>query len=79
MTSLKSERQVAFYRCGRCKGNIRYLKSKGRPNVCSECGYGHGTRDVNDIPAEVRLNLRNLNNNASGSRGRLENTTITSR
>lgn len=79
MTSLKGDRKVAFYRCGRCKGDIRYLKSKGRPDVCTQCGYGHGTRDVNDIPSEVRLGLRNLNNNSAGSRGKLEQTTITSR
>jgi hypothetical protein len=79
MTSLKSERRMTFYRCGRCKGDIRFLQSKGRPKTCPECGYGHGTRDVNNIPSEVRLNLRNLNNSASGSRGKLENTTITSR
>lgn len=77
--SLKSERQYSFYICGRCKGNIPFQKIKGRPKVCPECGYGHGGRDVNDVPAEVRLNLRNMAQENAGSRGKLEQTTITSR
>ena len=79
MTELKSERQCSFYICGRCKGNIRFLKKDGRPDVCPQCGYGHGTRDVNDIPSDLKLNLNNLSNADSGSRGISENSTITSR
>lgn len=55
--------QLAFYTCGKCKGEIRYLKSKGPPDVCPECGYSyavHGLRDVNDIPSVIRLNLNDL-------------------
>ncbi len=67
----------SFYTCGRCKGKIPFVGK--RPKVCSECGYGHGERNVNDVPAEVRLNLRNLSQENAGSRGKLEQTTITSR
>lgn len=59
MSELKSERKVAFYTCGKCKGSIRYAIADGRPDICPECGYGHGTRDVNDIPAEVKIDLNN--------------------
>jgi ribosomal protein L37E len=79
MTSLREERRMTVYTCGRCKGEILYQASKGKPKVCPECGYGHGTRDVNDIPSEVRVNLKRLNLSAEGSRGALEKTTITSR
>lgn len=79
MPSLKSERKCAYYVCGRCKGNIRFLKSEGRPDICPQCGYGHGLRDVNDVPSEVRLNLNHLANDGDGSRGASEETTITSR
>jgi len=71
--------EYSFYKCGRCKGNIPFVKSKGKPKVCPECGYGHGERDVNDVPQEVRLNLNNLSQENAGSRGKLEQTTITSR
>jgi uncharacterized protein (DUF983 family) len=47
----------AFYRCGKCKGNIYYVKSEKKPQRCPECGYEHGTRDVNDIPRVVKLLL----------------------
>jgi|GEM_PF-4726762 len=79
MPDLKSHDELGFYTCGRCKGNIRYLKTDGKPDVCPECGYGHGTRDVHDIPLEVKLGLGNLNLTGEGSRGKLEQTTITSR
>ncbi len=79
MPDLKSKRKYSFYTCGRCKGSIPFEKSKGKPKVCPECGYGHGTRDVNDIPSTLRLNLRNLSQEQAGSRGKLEETTITSR
>ena len=58
---------------------IRYAISDGRPDVCTECGYGHGTRDVNDVPSEVRLNLASASEEDSGSYGANEQTTITSR
>jgi len=76
---LKSERKVGFYTCGRCKGRIRYLLSAGKPDVCPECGYGHGQRDVNDVPEELKLNLSSISEQDSGSRGANEKTTITSR
>jgi len=79
MTRLKSERKYSSYRCGRCNGNILYEKRKGMPKVCPECGYGHGTLNVYSIPSELRLNLKHLNLSESGSRGKLEQTTITSR
>jgi len=79
LAQLKSERKMAFYRCGRCKGMIRYLPADGKPDVCRQCGYGHGERDVNDVPPEVRLNLLNLKNEEAGSRGISENSTISSR
>jgi Zn-finger protein len=71
----QSKDEAGFYKCGRCKGNIRYLLTDGRPDVCPECGYGHGTRNVN----EVKLNLNQLEETDSGSRGITEDTTITSR
>lgn len=67
----------SFYKCGRCKGKIPFTETK--PKVCPECGYGHGGRDVNDVPSEIRLNLRNMAQENAGSRGKLEQTTITSR
>ena len=73
----KNDRRYSFYTCGRCKGSIPYVKTK--PNVCPECGYGHGSRDVNDVPSEVKLNLMNMAQENSASRGKLEQTTITSR
>jgi len=79
MPDLKSKRKCVFYKCGRCKGNIRYLPSDGKPEVCPQCGYGHGTRDVNDIPPEVKLNLNSINEQDSGSYGASEQTTISSR
>lgn len=60
MPDLKSKKQFAFYTCGKCKGQIPYLKIKGRPRECPECGYGHGQRDVYDVPSTVRLNLNQL-------------------
>jgi hypothetical protein len=60
MPSLKEDRKVLFYTCGQCRGKIRYPKTGKKPDVCPECGYGHGTRPVNDIPHEVRLNLNDL-------------------
>jgi DNA-directed RNA polymerase subunit RPC12/RpoP len=77
--TLKTEDDYSSYRCGRCKGNILYVKVEGRPDVCPECGYGHGVRSVNDVPNEVKLNLNGLNETDSGSRGITEETTITSR
>jgi ribosomal protein L37E len=79
MPDLKSKDRLNFYICGRCSGKIPYLKHKGLPSVCPECGYGHGERGVNDVPSVVKLNLRRLNNDGSGSRGITEETTITSR
>jgi ribosomal protein L37E len=79
MPELKTDRKLSFYTCGRCNGNISYLKSEGKPDVCPECGYGHGTRDVNDVPPIVNLDLNSLADTDSGSRGNLEDTTITSR
>lgn len=79
MAELKSERKVGFYTCGRCRGEIRFLLTEGRPDVCTECGYGHGTRDVNDVPSEVRLNLGSVGEQDAGSYGANEKTTITSR
>jgi len=79
MPDLRTKNQYGFYTCGRCKGKIPFLKRKDRPNVCPECGYGHGERDVNDVPPIVRLNLNNLAQEESGSRGITEQTTITSR
>ena len=79
LARLKTERKMAYYRCGRCTGNIRYLPSDGKPDVCPQCGYGHGERRVNDIPSELKLNLSNLNQSETGSRGISEKTTITSR
>lgn len=75
----KNDRKYSFYTCGRCKGSIPFSKLKGRPKVCPECGYGHGSRNVNDVPAVVTFNLNNLNQETAGSRGKLEQTTITSR
>lgn len=60
MPDLRSKDQCTFYICGKCKGEIMYEKHKGRPKVCPECGYGHGERDVNDVPPTVRLNLNEL-------------------
>lgn len=57
-TQSKDERD--FYTCGKCKGKIYYLRTNGRPEVCPECGYGHGTRDVHDIPSVLKLNLNDL-------------------
>lgn len=79
MPELKSERKLVFYKCGRCKGNISYLKREGRPDVCPECGYGHGLRSVHDIPGELRLNLNAMSDEDTGSRGITEQKTITSR
>jgi DNA-directed RNA polymerase subunit RPC12/RpoP len=79
MPDRQSKDEYGFYTCGRCKGKILYLKNEGRPDVCSECGYWHGTRPVNDIPREVKLSLNNLAEESDGSRGITEQTTITSR
>lgn len=76
---LKSERKRVYYKCGRCSANVPYLLKDGRPDVCPQCGYGWYTRDVNDIPKDLRLNLNNLANEDSGSRGISEDSTITSR
>ncbi|MDD5355080.1 MAG: hypothetical protein PHY56_00860 [Candidatus Omnitrophica bacterium] len=77
--SNKYDRKFSFYTCGRCKGRIPFQKLKGKPKVCPECGYGHGERDVNDVPSDLRLNLRSMSQENAGSRGKLEQTTITSR
>lgn len=79
MPDLKTKRKYVTYTCGRCKGKIPFLKTEGSPEVCPECGYGHGTRDVNDVPSILKLRLRNLNQEQEGSRGITEQTTITSR
>ena len=76
---LKSERKRVYYKCGRCGANVPYLLKDGRPDVCPQCGYGWGTRDVNNIPKSLRLNLNGLADEDSGSRGASEDTTITSR
>lgn len=60
MPDLQSKDEKDFYICGKCKGKITYLRTDGRPETCPECGYGHGTRDVNDIPQEIKLNLNDL-------------------
>lgn len=79
MAELKASRKCIFYTCGRCRGSIRFLKSEGKPDVCPECGYGHGTRPVYDIPGELRMSLNGLADENAGSRGITEQTTITSR
>jgi hypothetical protein len=79
MPDLRSDDRYAHYTCGKCKGYIHYLASKGKPDVCPACGYGHGTRDVHDVPNIVRLNLNALANEDTASRGITEKTTITSR
>ena len=79
MPDLRSKDRYGKYICGKCRGEILYLIRKGLPKVCPECGYGHGKRNVNDVPPEVRLNLRNLNLSSSATYGKLEQTTITSR
>jgi len=79
MPDLRIKNRYSFYVCGRCGGKIPYLKRKGLPSVCPECGYGHGERGVNDVPSLVKLNLSHLKNESSGSRGITEETTITSR
>jgi hypothetical protein len=75
----KSERKYSFYTCGKCKGSIPFSASKGRPTVCPECGYGHGTRSYRDVPNIINANLRDLGQEPAGSRGKLEQSTITSR
>jgi len=63
MPDLQSRDEAGFYRCGKCKGNIRYVISEGIPDICPECGYSyavHGTRSVYDIPSEVKLNLNEV-------------------
>lgn len=60
MPDLESKDERDYYRCGKCRGKIWYLRTDGRPEVCTECGYGHGTRRVHDIPREVKLNLNEL-------------------
>lgn len=79
MTQLKTERKVVFYTCGKCKGSIRYLPSKGKPKVCPECGYGHGERGVNDVPSEVKLFFSKVGEESEAQKGITEQTTITSR
>lgn len=82
MYDLKSDRKLLFFKCGRCKGDIRYLKREGRPDICPECGFGffiHGSRSVHDIPGELRLNLNTMADEDAGSRGITEQKTITSR
>lgn len=79
MPDRQSKDEYDFYKCGRCKGRIHFLKVEGRPEVCPECGYGHGTRSVNDIPRVIRFSLNNLADESAGSRGITEETTITSR
>jgi rubrerythrin len=56
----QSKDEKGFYTCGKCRGEIAYLITDGKPDVCPECGYGHGTRDAHDIPREVKLNLNEL-------------------
>ena len=77
MPNLRDGERYVTYRCGRCKGEIMYLPGN-KPEVCPECGYGHGTRNVNDVPSEVRLDLNDPGTD-TGSRGITEQTTITSR
>ena len=60
MPDLRSKDRWSFYTCGKCKTRVPFLSHKGRPKVCPECGYGHGERDVNDVPSTVRLNLNEL-------------------
>lgn len=63
MPLIAPENVYTYYICGKCKGKIHFLKKKGRPNVCPECGYSakiHGTRDVHSVPSIVRLNLNEL-------------------
>lgn len=59
MPDLRSKDKCGYYTCGKCGGNIRYLLTDGKPDVCPECGYGHGERGVNDIPREVKIDLNN--------------------
>jgi hypothetical protein len=73
--SLKKDKWK-FYTCGRCKGVINYLATNGPPEQCTECGYGFSTRDVNDVPSTVRLNLNNLHMVGTPRYGKLEKTTI---
>ena len=61
MTKLRDSRRCSFYICGKCNGDILYETAKGIPKVCPECGYGHKTRDVNDVPSTVRLDLNRPN------------------
>jgi ribosomal protein L37E len=76
---LRIKNKYSFYTCGRCGGEIPFLKRKGPPSVCPECGYGHGERGVNDVPSLLKLNLNSLSQENTGSRGITEETTITSR
>ena len=52
--------KLVTYICGRCEGKIYYVQDNGRPPICQECDYEHGTRDSHDIPVEVKLNLNEL-------------------
>jgi len=60
MPDLRSDDQCGYYTCGKCKGRIRYLMTDGMLDHCPQCGYGHGIRDVHDIPSEIKLNLNDL-------------------
>jgi hypothetical protein len=60
MPDLQSKDEQDTYTCGKCRGKILYLRTDGRPDKCPECGYGHGTRRVNDVPSVVKLNLNDL-------------------
>lgn len=60
MADTRDKYKLNFYKCGRCKGNIRYLKTDKKPDICPQCGYGHGTVPVNSIPNILKLNLNEL-------------------
>jgi len=46
-----------WYICGKCKFKIFYLKSENPPTSCPECGWELGTRNINDVPSEIKLDL----------------------
>lgn len=53
----KQSRVELSYRCGRCKSDQTYLPGEQPPIPCRVCEWPHGTRDVDDVPNQIKLNL----------------------
>lgn len=54
---MSKDDEQSFYICGWCKTKVFHLKSEEPTIPCPGCGYVHKDRDINDVPAKIKMDI----------------------